>query len=65
LLILIFGAPELWARFKQRNTQEHSDYYSVPVRERVAVGATYFGLAAVLVFAMIHLGPMVADGRPS
>ncbi|HLT20982.1 MAG TPA: site-2 protease family protein [Thermomicrobiales bacterium] len=65
LLILLFGAPELWARFKERNTQAHDDYYAVPLRERLAVGATYFGLVFLLGYAMFHLGPIVADSRPS
>jgi len=65
ILILLFGAPELWARFKQRQTVEHQEYYAVPIRERLAVGATYFGLIFVLGFAMLHLGPLVVDGRPS
>ncbi len=65
ILILLFGAPELWARFKQRQSVEHEEYYTVPIRERLAVGATYFGLVFLLGFAMFHLGPMVVDGRPS
>ena len=65
ILILLFGAPELWARFKQRDTDEHAEYYAVPIRERLLVGATYFGLVFVLGFAMFHLGPLVVDGRPS
>jgi Zn-dependent protease len=64
ILILLFGAPELWSRFKQRQTTEHAEYYSVPIWQRVAVGATYFGLIFVLGFAMFHIGPMVVDGRP-
>ena len=64
ILILLFGAPELWSRFKQRRTVEHEEYYSVPVRQRVAVGVTYFGQIFVLGFAMFHLGPLVVDGRP-
>ncbi len=64
VLVLLFGAPELWARFKQRQTDEHAEYYSVPVWQRVAVGATYFGLIFALGFAMFHIGPLVVDGRP-
>ena len=64
LLILFFGAPELWARFKQRETPEHSDYYAVPVRQRIAVGATYFGLVLILGFTMFQLGPMLVEARP-
>ncbi|CAN5589881.1 hypothetical protein BH23CHL2_BH23CHL2_36560 [soil metagenome] len=64
ILILLFGAPELWARFKQRSTQAHEDYYAVPVRQRLAVGATYFGLVFVLGFAMYQLGPVLAENRP-
>lgn len=65
ILILLFGAPELWARFKQRNTEEHEEYYAVPLHQRLAVGATYFGLIFALGFAMYELGPVLAENRPT
>jgi len=65
ILILLFGAPELWARFKQRNTEEHQEYYAMPLRQRLAVGATYFGLIFALGFAMYELGPVLAENRPN
>jgi Zn-dependent protease len=64
LLVLLFGAPEIWARFKQRQSDEHAAYYAMPVRERLAIGATYFGLVFGLGFAMYQLGPMLAESRP-
>jgi Zn-dependent protease len=64
LLVLIFGLPEAWARFRQRNTEEHAEYYAVPLRQRLAVGATYFGLIFVLGFAMYELGPILSENRP-
>lgn len=65
LLVLLFGAPEIWARFKQRQSDEHEAYYTVPVREKLAIGATYFGLVFGLGFAMYQLGPVLANARPS
>lgn len=64
ILILLFGLPEAWARFKERKSVEHAEYYSVPLSHRVAVGATYFGLIFILGFAMFELGPLLSDNRP-
>ncbi|MEZ4520356.1 MAG: site-2 protease family protein [Thermomicrobiales bacterium] len=63
IFVLLFGIPELWARFKQRKTEQHEDYYSVPLRQRLAVGATYFGLIVALGLAMYELGPVLAESR--
>jgi Zn-dependent protease len=48
LLILVVGAFELFARWRQRRT----DYYRVTPMQRAAVGVVYLGLAALLAVAM-------------
>ena len=47
-LIALLGLPELWHRWKIRNTPEGKAYYDLPLRQRVAVGVVYLGLIAVL-----------------
>ena len=47
-LIALLGLPELWNRWKTRNTPEGRAYYDIPWRDRVAVGAVYVGLIVVL-----------------
>src|SRR5436309_9303346 len=47
-LILIFGGLESWRRWKNRATPEGRNYYAIPARTRLLVGATYLGLAAAL-----------------
>lgn len=65
LLVLLIGAPEAWARFKEHSAAEgESTYYDVPVASRVAVSATYFGLILVLGVALYELGPVLAENRP-
>jgi hypothetical protein len=46
--IAVLGLPELWHRWKTRNTLEGRAYYDLPLRQRVAVGLVYLGLIAVL-----------------
>jgi Zn-dependent protease len=46
--IALLGLPELWNRWKMRNTPEGQAYYDIPLRDRVAVGAVYVGLIVVL-----------------
>jgi hypothetical protein len=46
--IALLGLPELWNRWKTRNTPEGRAYYGIPLRDRVAVGAVYVGLIVVL-----------------
>ena len=46
--IALIGLPELWHRWKTRNTPEGRAYYDLPLRQRVAVGAVYLGLIVVL-----------------
>lgn len=54
VLITVFAGVELYRRWKARSTLSPSQlaYYSVPARTRLAVGATYIGLLAVLVLGM-------------
>jgi hypothetical protein len=47
-IIALLGLPELWHRWKTRNTPEGRAYYDLPLRQRVAVGLVYLGLIAVL-----------------
>src|SRR5919106_843267 len=47
-IIALIGLPELWHRWKTRNTPEGRAYYDLPLRQRVAVGAVYLGLIVVL-----------------
>jgi hypothetical protein len=46
--IALLGLPELWHRWKTRNTPEGRAYYDLPLRQRAAVGVVYLGLIAVL-----------------
>ena len=46
--IALLGLPELWNRWRTRNTPEGQAYYDIPLRGRLAVGAVYVGLIVVL-----------------
>jgi hypothetical protein len=46
--IALLGLPELWHRWKTRNTPEGRAYYDLSLGQRVAVGVVYLGLIAVL-----------------
>src|SRR5215207_2671649 len=48
VIIALIGVPELWHRWKKRNTPEGRAYYDIPLRHRVAVGAVYVGLIVLL-----------------
>jgi Zn-dependent protease len=48
LIILLFGGMETWRRFKARKSPEARRYSEVRPRTRLAVAATYIGLALVL-----------------
>ncbi|HEU5062538.1 MAG TPA: site-2 protease family protein [Solirubrobacterales bacterium] len=52
LLVLLLGGPELYHRFKNRHSEESREFHSVPTRTKVAVGAVYLGLAALLVLGI-------------
>jgi Zn-dependent protease len=47
-LIALLGLPELWNRWRTRNTPEGRAYYDIPLGSRVAVGVVYVGLIVVL-----------------
>jgi Zn-dependent protease len=52
ILILVIGGMELWQRWRHRRAPGVRDYYRTTVGQRVAVGVTYLGLAALLVLGM-------------
>jgi len=52
LIILLFGGVETWRRWKARNTDEGKRYRQVRPGQRVAVAATYIGLAVALAVGM-------------
>lgn len=64
LIILLLGLPEIWSRFKNRDGDGESEYYDLRLQDRIAVGATYFGLVVILGYALYELGPLVAANRP-
>jgi Zn-dependent protease len=49
LFVLFLGGPELYHRFKNRNSEESQAFHAVPTGTKVAVAAVYLGLAAVLI----------------
>jgi Zn-dependent protease len=54
LIIIFFGAMEVWRRWKLKGSRslEQAAYYRVSPRNRLLVGAVYIGLIAVLAFGM-------------
>jgi Zn-dependent protease len=52
ILILVFGALELWRRWRGRNEPGAREYYRVAPWQRATAGVTYLALAAVLALAM-------------
>ena len=58
-LIALLGLPELWNRWRVRNTPEGMAYYDIPLRDRVAIGAVYVGL--ILVLGLLTGATFVAD----
>jgi len=57
--IAILGLPELWNRWRTRNTPEGRAYYDIPLGSRIAVGAVYVGL--ILVLGLLTGVTFVAD----
>jgi Zn-dependent protease len=49
LIVLLFGGPELYHRFKNRHSEESRDFHSVPTRTKVVVAAVYLSLTALLI----------------
>lgn len=64
ILILLFGAPEVWSRVRNRGAVESEEYYEVSASERIAVGVAYFGLIFLLGIGFYELGPMITSNRP-
>lgn len=54
VIILVLGGPELYYRFKNRHSEESRDYYSVPTRTKLVVGAVYLSLTALLVVGIVE-----------
>jgi Zn-dependent protease len=52
ILILVIGGLQLWSRWRERGSEEGREYYAIAPWQRVAVGVTYVGLAALLVLGM-------------
>jgi Zn-dependent protease len=48
LFIVLLGLPELWRRWKTRNTPEGQAYNEIKLRHRIMVGAAYIGLVVAL-----------------
>jgi Zn-dependent protease len=64
-LIALFAAMELYRRWKERKQGDEATraYYAVTPRQRLAVGAVYFGLVVALVLGMdaTHLARTLSD----
>ena len=52
ILILVIGGLQLWARWRERGSDEGREYYAISGWQRLTVGVTYLGLAALLVLGM-------------
>jgi Zn-dependent protease len=50
IFILILGGPELYYRFKNRNSEQSRTFHAVPTRSKVVVATVYLGLTALLIF---------------
>ena len=59
LFVVVLGLPELWRRWKTRNTPEGQAYNKIELRYRVMVGAAYVGLIVVL--SLLTGATFVAD----
>jgi Zn-dependent protease len=51
-LVVLLGVPELWRRWKTRNTPEGQAYNKIALRHRIMVGAVYIGLLVALALLM-------------
>jgi len=58
-LIAVLGLPELWNRWRTRDTLDGRAYYDIPLRDRVSVGAVYVGL--ILILGLLTGATFVAD----
>jgi Zn-dependent protease len=48
MFLVLLGVPELWRRWKMRDTPEGRAYNKIELRYRLMVGLVYFGLIVVL-----------------
>jgi Zn-dependent protease len=49
LFVLLLGGPELYHRFKNRNSEESRTFHAVPTGTKIVVAAVYLSLTALLV----------------
>jgi len=49
IFVLLIGGPELYYRFKNRNSEESRAFHSVPTSTKLAVAAVYLSLTALLI----------------
>jgi Zn-dependent protease len=49
IFVALLGGPELYHRFKNRHSEASRAFHSVPTRTKVAVGAVYLSLVALLI----------------
>jgi Zn-dependent protease len=61
MIVLIFGAGETWNAIRGRG---EIGYYVVPTNERLTIALLYFGLMAILGFALFELQPLMEANRP-
>ncbi len=54
LFVLLLGGPELYYRFKNRHSEESREFHSVPTRTKIAVGAVYLSLTALLIVGVVE-----------
>lgn len=54
IFVALLGGPELYHRFKNRNSEESRAFHSVPTGTKVAVGAVYLSLAALLIVGVVE-----------
>jgi Zn-dependent protease len=52
ILIVLFGALETWRRWRERNSPEAREYYTVSTRDRLLVALVYIAIVALLAFGM-------------
>lgn len=52
LLVIVFGAANVWKRWKRRHEEESDAYYAVTPGQRAAIAWVYLSLAALLALGM-------------
>lgn len=54
VFIALFGGLELYARFKDRHSEQSREFHSVPLKTKLAVAAVYVTLTALLVIGVVE-----------